>query len=80
MVGDHTGRPLGATFFRGSKPIDAVWTTPDLEVVGACVMPAGFGVGDHRMFVVDFRVESLVGAAPPKIVCVSSRRLNTKIP
>eukprot|EP00956_Cyclotella_meneghiniana_P042698 scaffold249210_cov93-Cyclotella_meneghiniana.AAC.1 len=48
VVGEYTGRPLGATFFRGSKPIDAVWATPDLEVVGACVMPAGFGVGDHR--------------------------------
>ena len=80
VVGEYTGRPLGATFFRGSKPIDAVWATPDLEVVGACVMPAGFGVGDHRMFVVDFRLESLVGAAPPKIVRAPSRRLNTKIP
>ena len=47
MVGDHTGKALRATFFRGSTPIDAVWATPDIEVVGACVMPAGFGVGDH---------------------------------
>ena len=52
VVGEHTGRSLGATFFRGSKPIDAVWATPDLEVVGVCAMPAGFGVGDYRMFVI----------------------------
>jgi hypothetical protein len=80
VVGDFTGQRLGATYFRGSKPIDAIWATPDVEVVGACVMPAGFGVGDHGLFQVDFRATSLVGAAPPKIVRVPSRRLNTKIP
>jgi hypothetical protein len=80
VVGDYTGQMIGATYFRGSKPIDAVWATSDVEVVGACVMPAGFGVGDHRLFQVDFRATSLVGAAPPKIVRPQSRRLNTKIP
>jgi hypothetical protein len=80
VVGDYTGQKIGATYFRGSKPIDAVWATPDVEVVGACVMPAGFGVGDHRLFQVDFRATSLVGAAPPKIVRPQSRKLNTKIP
>jgi hypothetical protein len=80
VVGEYTGQKIGATYFRGSKPIDAVWATPDVEVVGACVMPAGFGVGDHRLFQVDFWATSLVGAAPPKIVRPQSRRLNTKIP
>ena len=51
VVGDFTGVPIGATYFRGSSPIDAVWATPDIEVVGACVMPCGFGIGDHRLFV-----------------------------
>ena len=80
VVGDFTGRPVGPTFFRGSKPIDGVWATKDIQVVNACVMPVGFGVGDHRMFVVDFRQQSLVGASPPKVVRVAARRLNTKIP
>ena len=43
-VGKFTGKRIGATFFRGSKPIDAVWATPDIVVVGACVMPAGYVV------------------------------------
>jgi hypothetical protein len=51
VVGDFTGRPVGPTFFRGTKPIDGVWATKDLQVVNACVMPAGFGVGGHRMFI-----------------------------
>jgi hypothetical protein len=64
VVGEFTGRRIGATFFRGSKPIDGIWATPDLVVTHACVMPAGFGVGNHRMFVVDFQEESLIGKAP----------------
>lgn len=80
VVGDFTGVPIGPTFFRGSKPIDGIWATKDIQVVNACVMPAGYGVGDHRLFVVDFRQQSLVGASPPKVVRVAARRLNTKIP
>ena len=29
-VGNYTGQQLGATFFRGSKPIDGVWVTSDM--------------------------------------------------
>jgi len=84
VVGEFTAQLIGATYFRGSNPIaiDAVWATPDVEVVGTCVMPAGFGVGDHRTFVVDFSVSSIegIGMAPSRIVQAPSCRLNTKIP
>ena len=80
VVGDFTGRQLGATFFRGSKPIDAIWATPDLVVTGACVMPAGYGVGDHRLFVVDFLTTSMIGARPIRVERLGARRLNTSIP
>jgi hypothetical protein len=72
VVGDFTGTPVGVTFFRGSKPIDGVWVTKDIQVVNACIMPAGYGIGDHRLFVVDFRLQSLVGASPPKVVRVAA--------
>jgi hypothetical protein len=64
VVRDFTGRKLGPTFFRGSKPIDGVWATHDISVTHACVMPAGYGVGNHRMFVIDFQEASLVGTEP----------------
>ena len=51
-----------------------------MEVVGVCVMPAGYGVGDHRVFVVDFLTLSLVGSTPPKIVRSQARKPNTIIP
>jgi hypothetical protein len=42
-------------------------------------MPAGYGVGDHRMFVIDFQAESIVGATPFRIQRYTTRRLNTKV-
>ena len=42
-------------------------------------MPVGYGVGDHRLFVVDFRTSSLVGDGINKIERPTSRRLNTRL-
>ena len=80
VVGTFTGKQLGATCIRDKRPIDGIWATRDVEVVGACVMPAGYGVGDHRLFVIDLLTSSIVGHTPPKIVRAAARRLNTAIP
>lgn len=80
VVGDFTGEKIGATFFRGTKPIDAVWATKDITVASACVMPVGYGIGDHRLFVIDFVISTLIGNAPPKAVLPKARRLNTRLP
>ena len=66
-VGNYTGQQLGATFSRGKKPIDGFCVTSDAQVIGVCVMPACYGVGDHCLFVVDFLISSLVGNLPLKI-------------
>lgn len=79
VVGTFTGQQVGATHFRGTQPIDGIWATQDVVVTGACVMPAGYGVGDHRLFVIDFLTSSLVGLSPPRIVRAGARRLNTNI-
>ena len=71
---------MGPTFFQGKDPIDGVWVTPDVVITGACVMPVGYGVGDHRMFLIDFLTSSLIGCNPPKVVRAAIRRLNTIIP
>jgi hypothetical protein len=80
VVGEFTGTPIGSTFFRGSKPINGVWATSDIAVCNATIMPAGFGIRDHRLFVIDFAMQDLVGVHPPKIVRPASRHLNTKLP
>ena len=69
-----------STDFRGSNPIDGVWATSDIIVVVACVMPVGYGVGDHLLFIIDFLKSCLVGASPPSTVRLTARRLNSRIP
>jgi hypothetical protein len=54
----HTGSSPGVTFFRGLKPIDSLWTSSDLNISNACVMPFGYGIGDHRAFILDIPIES----------------------
>ncbi len=77
----HTGKKMGATFFRGSKPIDGHrWVTSNIEIANACVMPFGYGIGDHQMFIIDVTMESLVGKNPTKVVRPASRRLSSKMP
>jgi hypothetical protein len=55
------------TFFWGSKTIDGIWATKDIGATHACVMPAGFRVGDHQMFVADFQADTVIGKAPFRV-------------
>jgi hypothetical protein len=64
VVGEFTGRKVGPTFFRGSKPIDGVWATADIKISNTYIMPAGYGIGDHCMFIVDLVLSSLIGKTP----------------
>jgi hypothetical protein len=80
VVGEFTARKLGATYFRGSVRINAIWATSDVTVANACVMPVGYAVGDHCRFVVDFATVLLVGTGcVQKIIRPALCRLNTRI-
>ncbi len=76
----HTGKRMGATIFRGSKPIDGLWVFRKINIANICVLSFGYGVSNHCMFVLDITLESLIGKRPTKIVHPASRRLNSKIP
>jgi hypothetical protein len=76
----HTGKSLGATFVRGSKPIGGLWVSSDIEISNACVMPFGYGVGDNCASILDITIESLVGINLGKIVHPASQRLNSRLP
>ncbi len=78
--GDYTGRQIGPTHFWGQLPIDGVWATRDVTVANACIMPAGYGIGDHCLFVIDLHTSSLVGTAPLWERRAASRWLNTHLP
>jgi len=80
MVGEFTCTPVGITFFQGSKPIDGVWETSDITVCIASIMPVGYSIGDHQIFVIDFVSRDIIGNTPPKVIRAPSQRLITKIP
>lgn len=77
-VAEVTNGRYGATYFRGSKPIDAIWCSSDIDVIHACIMPVGYGIGDHRAFIIDVLASSLIGLGPPKIIRACTRRLTNK--
>ncbi len=78
----HNGACPGVTFFQGSKPIDGLWlwVSSNLDISNACVMPFEYGVGDHRVFILDISIEAFVGINPVKIVWPASWRLNSCLP
>ena len=80
MVLTDSGKALGATYFRGSTPIDGIWVISDIGIANTCVMLTGYGVRDHRLFVVDLITSTLTGSNPPQIQRPAARRLNTKLP
>ena len=79
-VGRNTGKKIVPTYFRGQLPIDRIWTTPDVAVSNACILPAGCGIGDHRLFIIDLHTTLLVGPGPPRECQAASRQLNMRLP
>ena len=45
-VAKRSGLSGPVTWARGTKQIDGVWVTPDLDVNSACFLPFYFGIGD----------------------------------
>jgi hypothetical protein len=79
VVGEFTGKWIGPIYFRGSKLIDAIWATSDIQVVVACIMLVGYRIGDHHLLVVYFLSSSCLGYAPKIIVRPQGSQLNCKL-
>ncbi len=76
----HTGARTGTMFFRGSKPINGLWASSNLDISNACVMPFGYRIGHHCTFVLDIPLESLVRENLVKIVHPACCILNSWLP
>jgi hypothetical protein len=57
-----------------------VWAMVDVKISNACIMLAGYGIGDHCMFIIDLVRLSLIGEMPLQVQQLVSRHLNTKVP
>ena len=75
VVSHRCSEPSPATFIRGSRQIDAMWVTPDLQINRACFLPFNFAMGDHRGLVVDISQTSLLGKPSHRISRPTGRRL-----
>ena len=62
--------------FRGTRTIDAIFATPGVECVNACLLPNRTGIVDHRSFILDFTSASVVGENFPNVMPASSRELH----
>lgn len=73
-----TGKESPNSHFRGQLPLTGVFATPGLVGVNAFQTGHGGGIGDHRMFVIDMDLTSMIGEDFPKIVRLPGRKLQAK--
>jgi hypothetical protein len=71
-----TGVVLLPMHLRGSVPIDGVFTTSGFDCLAVTLLPSRTGVGDHRVFLLDFTSSSILGDVLPKVILASRRLLN----
>jgi hypothetical protein len=76
---EATGAEAPNSHFRGSEPITTFFGTGGLTLGDAMAYPHWYGIGDHRVFVLEVSAESLFGGKYPTIGSPSSRSLNCKI-
>jgi hypothetical protein len=67
-----TGADAPKSHFRGSEPITTILGTGGLTVGDAMAYPHWYGVGDHRVFVLEVSAASLFGGKYPKTGSPSS--------
>lgn len=68
------------THISGTKAIDGIFSTHDIEVTGLLELSFDESVGDHRTMIIETTTSSTIGRFQGNIVRPSSRRLTTKQP
>ena len=63
------------TYIRGHRPVDGVWASSTLEIVGFKILPFYSSVGDHRGMVFDVTTRSLLGKYEARVEKAGCRRL-----
>ena len=70
-----SNKPPPATYFRDRHQIDAVWVTPNINPTTVSITPFYFGAGNHRLFILDFQLETILGSEFIPMYKVDMRRL-----
>jgi hypothetical protein len=71
-----TGEMLPATHSQGCNPINAVFCTAGLVCMAITLLSSRVGMGDHRVFMLDFASETILGVVFPRVIQLAHRLLN----
>ena len=63
------------THVSGTRPIDGIYHSPDIEVIATMQLSFHESVGDHRSAIIDVTARSFIGTDGHKIVRPTARRL-----
>lgn len=66
------------TFAYGTRPIDGIFATPDVDVTNFLSLSFHESVGDHRSMIIEISTASAIGQFQGKIVRPNTRRLTTR--
>ena len=69
----HTGASPGATFFPRFQANQWAMDINNLDVSNACMMPFGYGIGNHRALILNIPIKLLVGIDSVKILRPAGR-------
>jgi hypothetical protein len=67
---------LPPTHMRSRVPIDAVFGTFGLMSTSVALLPVQEGVGDHRVFLIDIALETILGDVFLRVILIASQLLN----
>jgi hypothetical protein len=73
------GEKVPNSHFRGQGKITTIFGSPGLVEGHAMCYPHWYGIGDHRVFLLEISANSLFGGIYPAITRPASRLLNSKI-
>ena len=73
------GEQVPNSHFRGTGKISTIFGSPGLIQGHAMCSPHWYGIGDHRVFVLELSATSLYGGDLPAIPTPTARQLNCKI-
>jgi hypothetical protein len=73
------GEKVPNSHHRGSGKISTMFGSPGLLQGNAMCYPHWYGIGDHRVFVLEVSADSLFGGTYPAIATPRARQLNSKI-
>ncbi len=79
MFESALGEKVPNSHFCGTEPISTMFGSPGLVQGHAMCYPHWYGIGDHRVFILEVSADSLYGGDMPTIVTPAARQSNCKI-